>query len=243
MSGKTGSGGKKPGGGSVSKTGGQRYLSTRVKTARGRKTSSTLWLQRQLNDPYVHRAKADGYRSRAAYKLLDLNEKFQLLKPGMRVVDLGAAPGGWTQIACIITRADERDKPSVFAVDRLAIAPMAGAVMMEMDFLSEGAEAAIIREAGGKKVDVVLSDMAPSFTGHAATDHLRTMALAEAALDLAEKILATGGSFVTKMIQGSETQVFVNRLRTRFGKVRHVKPDSSRQESAEHFLVCTGFKG
>jgi 23S rRNA (uridine2552-2'-O)-methyltransferase len=226
------------------KAGGQRFLNTRVKTARGRKTSSTLWLQRQLNDPYVHRAKADGYRSRAAYKLLELNDKFGLLKPGMRVVDLGAAPGGWAQVACLVTRADEvLDTPLVIAVDRLPIAPMSGAIMLEMDFLSEGAEEVIIKAAGGKKVGAVLSDMAPSFTGHAATDHLRTMALAEAALDLAEKLLLPEGSFVTKMIQGAETQAFVTRLRSRFAKVRHVKPDSSRQESAEHFLVCTGFKG
>lgn len=222
-------------------TGGKRALHTRVKTARKRTIGSTRWLQRQLNDPYVQQAKQDGYRSRAAYKLLEIQEKTPLFKTGQRVVDLGAAPGGWTQVAATMVKAGTPKGGSVVAVDILPMSPMPDCQVLTLDFLAEDAPG-IIREAIGGKADVVLSDMAPSFTGHPATDHLRTMTLVEAAYELALELLTPGGHFIAKIIQGSDEQVFVKAVRKRFTKVSYVKPPASRAESAEHYLVALGFK-
>ncbi len=213
-----------------------KQLHTRVKTARGRKYSSKLWLERQLNDPYVARAKQEGYRSRAAYKLTELDDKFGLIKPGMRVADLGAAPGGWTQVAL------KRGAAHVAGIDLLAIEPIAGAVLLELDFTEPGADT-ILKDALGGPADLVLSDLAPWTTGHKATDHLRIVALVDAAAHFAVEVLRPGGVFVAKVFQGGATGEVLDLLKVRFDKVRHYKPPASRQESAETFLIATGFKG
>lgn len=213
---------------------------TRVKSARGRKLSSTLWLQRQLNDPYVKRAKEEGYRSRAAYKLLELNEQFNFLKQGMRVVDLGAAPGGWAQVAARITGSGNK-KPLVLGIDLLEISPLPGATFIQEDFLSDSALEAL-HSYIGEKVDVVLSDMAPNSTGHAKTDHIRIMNLCEAAFEFAREVLAPEGSFVAKVWQGGTEQQLLNHMKQHFQKVRHAKPKASRADSAEMYVVATGFK-
>ncbi len=225
------------GGGSASRPSG-RNLAVRVRTARRRKTSSTRWLQRQLNDPYVIAAKKDGYRSRAAYKLLQLDEKFDLLKKGQVVVDLGAAPGGWTQV---LVRALGPDG-TVLAVDVTEMEPIGGCRTLVGDVMDLETEAAI-REAVGGPVDLVLSDMAPPATGHRATDHLRIIALAEAALDLARSILAPGGGFVAKVWQGGSEQSLLADLKRDFAQVRHAKPEASRAGSAEMYVVATGYRG
>ena len=225
---------KKSGGGD-----GRRKLTTRVKTARGRKKSSTKWLQRQLNDPYVAKAKAEGYRSRAAFKLLELDDKFQLLKPGMRVLDLGAAPGGWTQVA--LQRIGENGL--VAGIDLLPIPPIPGALLLEQDFLDEDAPAKPIDALGGHKADIVLSDMAPNTIGHPPTDHLRIMALCEEAYFFATEVLAEGGSFVCKALQGGTEQQLLSEIKQRFAVVKHAKPKASRSDSAETYLVATGFRG
>lgn len=224
--------------GKGSRRGSGRQLTTRVRTAKGRRVSSQRWLQRQLNDPYVAEAKARGYRSRAAFKLLQLDEKLSLLRPGARVVDLGAAPGGWTQVAV------ERIGPNgqVVGIDLQAIDPIAGASLIEMDFLDEAAPERI-REALGGPADVVMSDMAAPSTGHPQTDHLRIMGLAEAALDFAETVLAPGGHFLAKVLQGGSERDLLDRLKRNFEKVRHVKPPASRSDSAELYVVATGFRG
>ncbi|MGJ3232977.1 MAG: RlmE family RNA methyltransferase [Oceanicaulis sp.] len=209
---------------------------TRVKTARGRKYSSKLWLERQLNDPYVAKAKQEGYRSRAAYKLIELDDKFGLIKPGMRVADLGAAPGGWAQVAV------KRGASHVAGVDLLEMEPVPGAVLLTLDFTEAGAEATL-KEALGGPADLVLSDLAPWTTGHKATDHLRIVALVEAAAHFALEVLRPGGGFVAKVFQGGATGELLDLLKVRFDKVRHYKPPASRQESAETFLIATGFKG
>ena len=211
-------------------------LTQRVKTARGRKLSSALWLKRQLNDPYVRRAKEMGYRSRAAFKLVELDDQFALLRPGARVADLGAAPGGWTQVAL------ERGAGAVVGVDLLEMEPVAGAVLLQGDFTdSEVVEA--VRAALGGPADVVLSDMAANATGHRATDHLRVVALVEAAALFAEEALAPGGAFVAKVFQGGAEGELLARLKRSFAKVRHAKPPASRPESPETYLVATGFRG
>lgn len=224
--------------GKGSRRGSGRQLTTRVRTAKGRRVSSQRWLQRQLNDPYVAEAKARGYRSRAAFKLLQLDEKLSLLRPGARVVDLGAAPGGWTQVAV------ERVGPNgqVVGIDLQAVDPIAGASLIEMDFLDEAAPERI-REALGGPADVVMSDMAAPSTGHPKTDHLRIMGLAEAALDFAETVLAPGGHFLAKVLQGGSERDLLDRLKQKFEKVRHVKPPASRSDSAELYVVATGFRG
>ncbi|MEQ8405099.1 MAG: RlmE family RNA methyltransferase [Oceanicaulis sp.] len=209
---------------------------TKVKTARGRKYSSKLWLERQLNDPYVARARQDGYRSRAAYKLIELDDKFGLIKPGMRVADLGAAPGGWAQVAV------KRGASHVAGVDLLEMEPVPGATLLTLDFTEEGAEDTL-KEALGGPADLVVSDLAPWTTGHKATDHLRIVALVEAAAHFALDVLKPGGGFVAKVFQGGATTELLDLLKTRFAKVRHYKPPASRQESAETFLIATGFKG
>jgi 23S rRNA (uridine2552-2'-O)-methyltransferase len=217
---------------------GQRDLAVTVKTARQRKLSSTLWLQRQLNDPYVARAKAEGYRSRAAYKLIEMDEKFHVLRSGARVVDLGAAPGGWTQVA--VTKAGAGGK--VVGIDYLGMPRVAGAEILELDFLDEAAPAKLKAALGGS-ADLVLSDMAAPTTGHKATDHLRIVALADAALDFAEDVLAPGGSFVCKVFQGGAEGDLLARLKKNFAEVKHAKPKASRSESAEMYVVATGYRG
>lgn len=209
---------------------------TKVKTARGRKYSSKLWLERQLNDPYVARARQEGYRSRAAYKLIELDDKFGLIKPGMRIADLGAAPGGWAQVAV------KRGAAHVAGVDLLEMEPVPGAVLLTLDFTDEGADETL-KDALGGPADLVLSDLAPWTTGHKATDHLRIVALVEEAARFALDVLKPGGGFVAKVFQGGATGELLDLLKERFDKVRHYKPPASRQESAETFLVATGFKG
>lgn len=222
---------------------GGRDPKVRVKTARRRSSSSTRWLERQLNDPYVAEAKRRGYRSRAAFKLLQLDDRFGFLRPGARVVDLGAAPGGWTQVAI------ERIAPPgagqagrVVAIDILEMAPVSGVTVLQGDFLAEDAPERI-REALGGRADVVLSDMAAPTTGHARTDHLRIMALAEAAYQFAAEVLAEGGTFVAKVFQGGAERELLTALKRDFAEVRHVKPAASRAESAEVYVVALGFRG
>ena len=215
-----------------------RELNTHVKTAKHRKYSSTLWLKRQLNDPYVAKAKAEGWRSRAAFKLQELDKKFSLIKPGSRVVDLGCAPGGWLQVA--IKAAGKNTK--IIGIDYLSVAPVAGAEILEMDFLDTNAPDRL-KEALGGKADVVLSDMAEPTTGHRSTDHLRIVALCEAALDFAEDVLAPGGSFVSKVFAGGAEGELLARLKQKFEVVRHAKPKASRSGSAEKYVVATGYRG
>jgi 23S rRNA (uridine2552-2'-O)-methyltransferase len=217
---------------------GGRALSARLRTAKGRSPQSQRWLERQLNDPYVQAAKAAGFRSRAAFKLVELDEKFRLLKPGGRVVDLGAAPGGWTQVA--VRKVGERGR--VVGLDLLAVDPVPGATILQGDFQEEEAERRV-EEALGGQADVVLSDMAPNTTGHAATDHLRIMTLAELALGFALRVLAPGGAFVAKVFQGGSEKAFLGTLKERFSTVRHAKPPASRKDSSELYVVATGFKG
>ncbi len=226
--------GRKPGG--VGRSG-ARGLSVRVKTARGRKPSSTRWLQRQLNDPYVAEARRAGYRSRAAWKLAEIDDRVRLLKPGIRVVDLGAAPGGWTQV--VLERVGEG---SVIAVDLLEIDPLPGAEILQIDVTDPEAADAIRNLLGGE-ADVVLSDMAAPTTGHRQTDHLRTMALCELAADFAGSVLKEGGAFVAKVFQGGAEGALLADLKRRFASVRHIKPPASRDESPETYLIATGYRG
>ncbi len=219
------------------KTGSGRGLSVRVKTARGRKSSSTRWLKRQLNDPYVRQAQADGYRSRAAYKLIELDDRFGVLKKGARVIDLGAAPGGWTQVA--LNRVGQQGQ--VVALDIREWEEVAGATCMTFDFMEVDAPEKLIEAVGGP-VDVVLSDMAAPATGHSQTDHLRIVALVEAAWAFAEEVLAPGGAFVSKVFQGGTEDALLKQMKLRCSKVVHAKPPSSRKESAEMYVVATGFK-
>src|SRR5581483_4974547 len=235
------SGGRGGGGRRRGPPGGGRAPAVRVRTARQRSASSTRWLERQLNDPYVAEAKRQGYRSRAAFKLIDLDDRFRLLKPGQRVLDLGAAPGGWTQVAVARTGA-ESGGGRVVGVDILEMEPIPGALLLRQDFLAPEAPAAM-RDALGGPADLVLSDMAAPATGHAATDHRRIMALAEAAYDFARGVLAPGGAFVAKLFQGGSERTLLEALKRDFASVRHAKPPSSRAESAEVYLVAQGFRG
>jgi 23S rRNA (uridine2552-2'-O)-methyltransferase len=218
-------------------TTGPRNTHTSLKTARGRSTASQRWLARQLNDPYVKAAKAAGWRSRAAFKLIELDERFKLIKPGCRVVDLGAAPGGWTQVALKRGGAGAR----VVGLDLLEMDPIPGATLLLGDFQDEAAEQAVLAALDGQ-ADLVLSDMAPNTTGHTSTDHLRIMALAELALDFAVKVLKPGGGFVAKLFQGGAERAMRERLRRHFAEVRHAKPPASRKESPETYVVATGFR-
>ncbi len=223
--------------------GGGRRLKQRVTSAKGRSLSSKLWLERQLNDPYVAEAKKAGYRSRAAFKLIEIDDKLRLLKRGARVLDLGAAPGGWTQIAVQRTGAGAKGGGEVVGLDLLPIdPPIQGAIQLVGDFLSDEAPAQI-RKALGGPVDVVLSDMAAAASGQTDIDHLRIMHLVEAALAMAVEVLKPGGAFVSKMLQGGSEQQFQAELRRHFATIRRIKPPSSRQESAEFFFVGTGFGG
>jgi 23S rRNA (uridine2552-2'-O)-methyltransferase len=215
-----------------------RGLTVRVKTSGKRSVSSNRWLERQLNDPYVHEAKKQGYRSRAAFKLLQLDDKFHLLKPGARVVDLGAAPGGWTQVA--VDRVGE--KGHVVGIDLLAIDAIPGADLIQMDFMDEAAPEELQRRLGGP-ADLVLSDMAASATGHSQTDHLRIVALADAAYEFAKSVLKPNGAFVAKVLQGGATGELLARLKRDFAQVKHVKPPASRADSAEIYVVALGFRG
>ena len=209
----------------------------RVRTARGRKIGSTKWLERQLNDPYVKRAKAEGYRSRAAFKLAELDERFSVLKGVTRVVDLGVAPGGWTQIV-----RQRAPNALVVGIDLLPTDPIEGAVMLQMDFMDEAAPDKL-REALGGEADLVLSDMAANTVGHPQTDHLRTMGLVEAALDFAVEILRPGGAFLAKVLAGGADNNLVAELKRRFSAVKHAKPPASRKGSSEWYVVAQGFKG
>ena len=220
---------------------GTRNLKVRVRTAKRRSTSSTRWLERQLNDPYVARSKREGYRSRAAYKLVELDDRFKFLKPGAVVVDLGAAPGGWSQVAAERIKAGE-GRGRVVAIDLLPMEPLAGVDILHMDFLAEGAGEALKRMLGGG-ADVVLSDMAASSTGHRQTDHWRIMALAEAAADFAGEVLKPGGALVAKVLRGGSENALLAALKREFRDVRHVKPPASRADSAELYLVALGFRG
>jgi 23S rRNA (uridine2552-2'-O)-methyltransferase len=215
-----------------------RALHTRLRTAKGRSTASQRWLSRQLNDPYVQAAKARGLRSRAAFKLIELDQRFRLLKPGLRVVDLGAAPGGWTQVA--LQTVGERGR--VVALDLLPMDPVPGATVLQGDFQEEVAERAVEAALDGP-ADLVLSDMAPNTTGHTATDHLRIIALAELALDFACRVLTPGGGFVAKVFQGGTEKELLDRLKHSFAEVRHAKPPASRKDSSELYVVATGFRG
>ncbi len=216
-------------------------MAVRVKTAKQRKPSSTAWLTRQLNDPYVAEARRLGYRSRAAFKLIELDDRFHFLKRGARVVDLGAAPGGWTQIAVARIGTSE-GKGRVVAADILAMEPVPGALILQQDFLAPDAPSAIKAVLGGA-ADVVLSDMAQPATGHAATDHLRIVALAEAAYDFAREVLAPGGTFIAKVFQGGAEGELLAALKRDFASLRHAKPPASRAESAEVYVVAQGFRG
>jgi 23S rRNA (uridine2552-2'-O)-methyltransferase len=221
---------------------GNRRLAVRLRTARGRKLASTRWLTRQLNDPYVEEAKRRGYRSRAAFKLAEIDDKHHLLRTGMSVVDLGAAPGGWSQISAQRVQL-MAGKGRVIAVDVVEMEPISGVTALKLD-LTDSESAGRIRDAlNGKKADLVLSDMHAPATGHKQTDHLRIMGLVEAALDLAEEILAPGGAFLCKVLQGGADKELVARLNRSFAKVRHVKPKASRAESAEMYVLATGFRG
>jgi len=215
---------------------GARGLAVPVRTARGRSVGSQRWLARQLNDPYVRAAREQGWRSRAAFKLIELDDRFHVLRRGARVVDLGAAPGGWSQVAVA------RGAARVVGVDLLPVEPVAGAELIVGDFMDPAMPERMAALLGGP-ADLVLSDMAPNTTGHGATDHLRIMALAELAAAFAVEVLAPGGSFVAKVFQGGSEKGMLERLKRSFAVVRHAKPPASRKESSELYVVATGFRG
>ena len=218
-------------------TRGDRGLRQRVRTAKGRRTSSTRWLERQLNDPYVRRAKAEGYRSRAAYKLLELDERFGLLKGVKAVVDLGIAPGGWSQV---VKRRSA--KANVVGIDLLPTDPIEGVTILQMDFMDDAAPEKL-KEALGGPADLVLSDMAANTVGHPQTDHLRTMGLVEAGMAFAAEILRPGGAYVAKVLAGGADSNLVAELKRHFTSVKHAKPPASRKDSSEWYVVAQGFKG
>lgn len=218
-----------------------RPLKVRVKTSRGRTTSQQKWLQRQLNDPYVARAKREGWRSRAAFKLIEMDEKLHLLRRGMRVVDLGAAPGGWSQVAAKQIGVSE-GHGKIVAIDLLEMDPVTGVIFAQMDFLDEKAPEQLLAMLDGQ-ADVVMSDMAANATGHKKTDHLKIVALVELAAEFARQVLAPGGSFIAKVIQGGTEGALLADLKRDYSTVRHIKPAASRADSAELYLVATGFRG
>ena len=220
--------------------GGGRALKVRVKTGKSRSLSSKLWLERQLNDPYVARAKREGFRSRAAFKLSEIDDKFHFLKPGAKVVDLGAAPGGWSQVAAKRIGVGQ-GKGRIVAIDLLKMEAIAGVDFMQLDFLEETAPQ-ILRDLMGGPADVVLSDMAANATGHRQTDHIKIVALVELAAEFAREVLKPGGAFVAKVIQGGTESSLLARLKRDFGSVKHMKPAASRADSAELYLVATGFR-
>lgn len=238
-SGKKGSAGGKSGGGGRGVN--VRPMHTKVKSARGRKLSSTLWLQRQLNDPYVQKAKAEGYASRAAYKLIEIDERYDLLKTGQRIVDLGAAPGGWCQVAVNATGSNVNDI-RVVGIDYLDMDPVPGATILKKDFLDHDAPDALLAALGDNQPDIVMSDMAAPTIGHRRTDHMRTMALVEVALEFALEVLKPGGHFLTKTFQGGTEQSLLNLMKKNFKSVHHVKPPASRDGSVELYLLALGRK-
>ena len=215
---------------------GQRGLTVKLRTARGRTTASQKWLQRQLNDPYVRAAQQQGLRSRAAFKLMELDDKLKLLHRGSRVVDLGAAPGGWSQVAV------KRGASTVIGVDLLPIDPVSGATLLQGDFNEEAVQQQL-RDLLGGTATIVLSDMAPNTTGHTATDHMRIVALAELAFVFSTEILEPGGAFIAKVFQGGSERSILAPMKRHFSNVRHVKPSASRKESSELYVVATGFRG
>jgi len=227
----------KPGSGTT----GARALKTRVKKKRGLKNSSRRWLERHLNDPYVHRSKAEGYRSRAAFKLIEIDDKHKMLKPGQRILDLGAAPGGWCQVAAARIKSP-LDAPTVVGIDYLPVDMIPGATLLEMDFLDDEAPARLMEALGGAP-DLVISDMAAPTTGHRRTDHIRTMHLCEVAADFAVSVLKPGGHFLAKTFQGGTENSLLDLLKRNFRTVQHIKPPASRDESVELYILAKDFKG
>lgn len=221
---------------------GDRGMHVKVKTARRRSNSSTLWLQRQLNDPYVRRAKAEGYRSRSTFKLIEIDDKHKLLRPGMRVVDLGAAPGGWCDIAAQRVHSTD-DNPLVVGIDYLEMEPIPGVVFLQKDFLDDDAPELLMNALDGHKADLVLSDMAAPTTGHKKTDHLRTVHLFEVAADFAREALVPGGHFLSKVFKGGTENQLLAQLKRDYESISHVKPPSSRKESPEMYVLARGFRG
>lgn len=215
----------------------KRYKTERVKTAKNRKISSTRWLQRQLNDPFVLEAKNRGYRSRASFKIIEINDKFKIFKKGYKVLDLGSAPGGWSQIAV-----DKVGYGNILAVDILNMDPISGVKFIQQDFLAPEAESRILKEMNGEKYDVVMSDMAANTTGDKKLDHLRTMNLVESALFFAKKVLKEDGSFIAKVFQGGTEKELLDDLNKSFKTVKHFKPESSRKDSVEMYVIALGFK-
>lgn len=237
MSNQTGKGGSKSGG-----KGFARDLTVRVKTAKGRKLSSTRWLQRQLNDPYVIAAKKEGYRSRAAYKLIEIDDKYKLINPGQLIVDLGAAPGGWSQVAARRSNA-ETGKGEVLALDLVEMPPIPGVRNLTSDFMEDEGLEQLAQALDHRQVDLVLSDMAAPATGHKQTDHLRIIALCECAYQFAVTVLAPGGAFICKVLQGGADKNLLIALKQDFSNVRHVKPKASRSDSSEQYVLAMGFRG
>ncbi|MDK3072605.1 RlmE family RNA methyltransferase [Sedimentitalea sp. JM2-8] len=237
--------GKTPSGKNTSGRG-QRDLKIKVKSARGRKLSSTRWLQRQLNDPYVKRAQAEGYRGRAAYKILELDDRFRFLVPGARVVDLGCAPGGWLQVAVkrinALGEKQGKARGRLLGIDLQEVEPVAGAEIHTLDFMADGADDRVKEWLGGK-ADVVMSDMAAASSGHKQTDHLRIIALCETAAHFAFDVLEDGGTFVAKVLAGGAEGELQKLLKQKFAKVANVKPPASRSDSSEKFVIATGFRG
>lgn len=225
---------------------GQRDLTVKVKTARGRKLSSTRWLQRQLNDPYVQRARREGFRGRAAYKIMEIDDKYRFLVPGARVVDLGCAPGGWCQVAVprinALGEKSGKARGRIIGVDLQEVEPIPGAELHQLDFLADGADEAV-RDWLGGPADVVMSDMAAASSGHKQTDHLRIIALCEAAAYFAFDVLDEGGTFVAKVLAGGAEGDLQKILKQKFTKVANFKPPSSRADSSEKFVIATGFRG
>jgi len=214
----------------------------RIKSGGERSVSSRAWLERQLNDPYVAEARRRGYRARSAFKLIEIDDKYGFLRPGYRVVDLGAAPGGWSQVAADRTKAAE-GRGRVIAVDMHGVEPIAGVTTIKHDFLADDAPQVLLDALAGEKADAVLSDMAAHATGHRHTDHLKIMALAEAALEFAMLVLKPGGAFLAKVLRGGTEREILLRLKQDFAQVRHVKPRASRDDSAELFVLALGFRG
>jgi 23S rRNA (uridine2552-2'-O)-methyltransferase len=229
----------RPGGSSIKNA---RRLKVRVKTGKGRTVSQKAWLERQLNDPYVAEAKRAGLRSRAAFKLSEIDDKYHFLKPGGRVIDLGAAPGGWSQVAALRVKAQE-GKGRVIAIDMHGMDAIPGVAIFHKDFLEDDAPALLIEALGGEKADVVMSDMAAHATGHRQTDHLKIMALAEAAFDFATGVLKPGGAFLAKVLRGGTEGELLKAMKQHFETVKHVKPESSREDSAGLFVLALGFRG
>ncbi len=255
-----GKGGAKGAGSAARRFGGARQMNVRLKTATGRTTSSQRWLERQLNDPYVAAARREGWRSRAAFKLIEIDDKHHILKSGQRVIDLGAAPGGWSQVAAQRVKAHQEasassdgdtdatpapkgNKGQVVAIDYLAFDPIAGVSIIQQDFMEDCAPDRLKALLRGGGADVVLSDMAAPTVGHTSTDHMRIMGLAEAALAFASEVLSPGGVFLCKVFQGGSERELLTELKRQFKIVRHVKPPASRSDSAELYVLATGFRG